>query len=300
METKLPREGEHVFLRQHRTGRLSVLVHDVYDALLMVSAPSQRKAYALALPFRAYLTVYLGFDVADDPYEFLLELRGKPKLTDTTRDIARLYRQLGSYPSDPDVLSRFMRSGVLLHQPQIRSACKFVRRILAVPHLVAALIHLERSHGIFAGYMTNHHYQHHYRHERRLQSAYVREKNYLEERTRYDLAFLSAFRALEALLDTMQIHKHEVGKRLRATDIKFGTSFCSTRWKSCHEVFSSRRKSWRFDELITRYLSIRNAVAAHANPKPPFLLREDQVFEIQLLVKSMLYNAIGEPPMPIQ
>ncbi len=189
MEAKLPREGEHVFLRQHRTGRLSVLVHDVYDALLMVSAPSQRKAYALALPFRAYLTVYLGFDVADGPYEFLLELKAMPKLTDTTRDIARLYQRLGYYSSDPDVLSSFMRSGVLLHQPQIRSACKFVKRILPVPQFVAALLQFERSHGIFASYMSNHHYQHHYRHERRLQSAYVREKNYLEERTRYDLAF---------------------------------------------------------------------------------------------------------------
>jgi hypothetical protein len=299
MGSKLPQEGERVFLRQPRIGRVSVFVHDVCDALLMVTAPSQRKAYALALPFRSYLTIYLGFEFDfGSPYEFLLELKSKPKLADTTRDIAGLYRQLGSYPVVPDVLCRFIGIGTVLFHPQIRSACNFVEKILAAPQLLESLIHLEWSHGLFAGYMTGYHYQHHYSNERRLQSAYLREKNYLEERTRYDLAFLSAFRALEALLGGMQISKHDLGKRLRALDAKFGTSFCSTRWKSYYEVFSSGRKRWRFDELITKYLDVRNAVAAHANPTPPFALREDQVFELQHLVKSMLYDAAGRPPMP--
>jgi hypothetical protein len=34
---------------------------------------------------------------------------------------------------------------------------------------------------------------------------------------------------------------------------------------------------------------------AHANPRPPFPLREDQVLEIQRLVASMLYDAAGRP-----
>jgi hypothetical protein len=97
---------------------------------------------------------------------------------------------------------------------------------------------------------------------------------------------------------TKSLSKSEIGRQLRAVDDKFGTSFCSTRWKSYHEVFSSGRKRWRFDELIAHYLDVRNAVAAHANPSPPFQLREDQVFELQLLVKSMLYDAAGKPPMP--
>jgi hypothetical protein len=294
-ECRLPREEEYVFLRQPGVGTLSVLVHDVYDTLLMVSARSQRKAYALALPFRSYLTVYLGFDLGDSPYEFLLELTARPSLTATTLQIACLYRRLGSDPINPDFLSNAMASGSGVYHPQIRSACKFVERILIAPQLAASLTHLERSHFLFAGHMTSSYYQREYRHHRRLESAYLREKKYLEERTLYDLAFLSAFRALEALLGTAQIKKHEVGQRLRALDDKFGTSFCSTRWKSYHEVFSSGRKRWCFDELITRYLDVRNAVAAHANPRPPFPLREDQVLEIQRLVASMLYDAAGKP-----
>lgn len=293
--SKLPREGEYVFLRQPPTGKLSVLVHDVCAALLMVSAPSQRKAYALALPFRSYLTVYLGFDFANSSDEFLLELIAKPKFTATTRDIACLYRQRGSYPSNPDLVLNAMRSGAGLFHSQIRSACNFVSKVLAASNLVTSLMHLEQSHSLFAGHMTSSYYQYEYRHERRLESAYMREKKYLEERTRYDLAFLSAFRGLEALLGTVQIQKHEVAKRLRGLDDKFGTSFSSTRWKSHHEVFSSRRRRWRFDELITHYLAVRNGVAAHANPKPPFTLREDQVLEIQRLVSSMIYDAAGRP-----
>jgi hypothetical protein len=294
-ECPLPREDWYVFLRQPGIGTLSVLVHDVYDTLLMVSAPSQRKAYALALPFRSFVTVYLGYALDNSNYEFLIELTAKPALTATTREIARLYRQLGPDPVSADFLSMAMVSGTGLFHSQIRSACKFIERILLAPQLAASLTHLERSHNLFAGHMTSSYYHHHYRHNRRLESAYLREKKYLEERTLYDLAFLSAFRALEALLGTMQIKQHEVGQRLRALDDKFGTSFCSTRWKSYHEVFSSGKKRWRFDELITHYLRVRNAVAAHANPKPPFTLREDQVFEIQRLVESMLYDAVGRP-----
>jgi hypothetical protein len=294
-ESPLPREDEYVFLRQPRVGTLSVLVHDVYDTLLMVSATSQRRAYALALPFRSYLTVYLGFDLDGSPYEFLLELTARPALTATTREIASLYRQLGSDRINLDFLYSTMVSGTRLYHPQIRSACKFVERTLTAPQLAASLMHLERSHFLFAAQMTSYYYHRHYRYQRRLESAYLREKKYLEERTLYDLAFLSAFRALEALLGTAQIKEHDIGQRLRALDDKFGTSFCSTRWKSYHEVFSSGRKRWRFDELIARYLRVRNAVAAHANPRPPFPLREDQVLEIQRLVASMLYDVAGKP-----
>jgi len=39
-------------------------------------------------------------------------------------------------------------------------------------------------------------------------------------------------------------------------------------------------------------LDTRNAVAAHANPSPPFPLSEDQVFELQKLAGSMVYDSI--------
>jgi hypothetical protein len=297
-EAKLLHEGEHVFLRRPGLGRLSVLTYNICEALVMVSAPSQRKAYSLALPFRCYLTVYLGFEFSDDEF-FLVELTRKPKARGTTRDIASLRRKLWCNPSNLDSVVAALRSGTGLFQPQIRSASAFIAQVLAAPQLVESLVHLERSHCIFRGYMTEHQYQRHYRPERQLESAYLHEKRYFEERTRYDLAFLSAFRALEALLGTVQIHKDKISKRLHAFDEKFRTSFCSTKWISYHEVFSSRRKRWRFDDLISRYLDVRNAVAAHGNPTPPFQLREDQVLELQLLVKNMLYDAAGKPPMPI-
>jgi hypothetical protein len=299
MQGKLPIEGEQVFFRLPNIGRISVLVHDVCDSLLMVFASSQRKAYNLALPFRSYFTIYVGRDLANNDGEFLLELRGKPRAAATARDIACLYRPLTLYPINPDSVLSTLKSGVTVTHAQIKSACEFVTKVLAFPQLVTSLMHLERSYFLFAGHMASSYHYRHYRQQRESESAYLREKMYLEERTLYDLAFLSAFRALEALLGATQIKKLDIGIRLHALDDKFRTSFRSTRWKSFYEVLSSGRKRWRFDELIARYLDVRNAVAAHANPRPPFLLHEDQVREIQLLAKTMLYDAAGRPPLPI-
>jgi hypothetical protein len=47
-----------------------------------------------------------------------------------------------------------------------------------------------------------------------------------------------------------------------------------------------------YKEVITHFLDLRNAVAAHANPKPPFILNEDQLFEIQKLADSMIADLI--------
>jgi hypothetical protein len=293
-EFPLPREGEHVFLDVKKFGRVLVFVHNVYDALLMVSAASQQKAYALALPFRSYLTVYLGFDLAADTSDFTLyELKAKPAVTSTTRDIAGLCRKFGDSPTILDFVVNAMHSGTLVTDSQIRLACNFVAKTLQFRQLTDCLMHLEQSHTLVAGHMTSSHYYRHYREQRRLESAYLREKKYLEDRTRYDLAFLSGFRALEALLDTMRIKRNEVPHLLRAFDEKFSTSFSSTTWTSYHEVFSSKRKKWKFAEIIGRYLDIRNAVAAHANPQRPYILGEDQVLEIQRLVEHMLDSATG-------
>ncbi len=289
----LPDEGYRVVLRKPGVGRLSVFVHDVYDALFIVSARSQRKAYALASPFRACVAVYWGNPVDESPYEFLVELKRLPTPRETSRQIAALCADIWQAPVDPVLLGSAIRSGPILRQPEIAKACAFVDRVLLQEKLAWALLHLERSHHLFAGHMTASYYRHHYRHYRMNESAYVREKKYLEGKTRYDLAFLSSFRALESLLGKPQIKKRDIPKLLKKMDGQFGTSFASGRWPSYHEVFSSRRIWWDYKELIGRYLDLRNAVAAHANPAAPLSLREDQVFEIQRLAEHMLYKSAG-------
>ena len=105
------------------------------------------------------------------------------------------------------------------------------------------------------------------------------------------MAFLSAFRAVEALLGTSNLRKRDIESRGQMFDKAYGTSFATDRWQSPHEVFSSKRTWWQYPELIAFYLDVRNAVAAHANPRPPFRLTEDQVLELQRLVSYMLQMA---------
>jgi hypothetical protein len=112
--------------------------------------------------------------------------------------------------------------------------------------------------------------------------------------TVYDLAFLSAFRAVEALLGcgSRSLQKREISTKLEAFDDRHGTHFSTEKWESLHHYFTTRRRRWSFCELIADFLDTRNAVAAHANPSPPFPLAEDQVFELQNLAGAMLYESM--------
>lgn len=290
----IPKQGEQCFLNIRGIGRISVFVHNVFDTLILITSRSQERAYLLASPLRAFATIFLGSSPDDDsPYEYLVELTHKPQPTQTRTEIARLYRPIWfDDTSDPQSLGAALGSGTFLARDQLKLACRFVDGVHLRSMLRLCLLHLERSHHLYAGYMSDSYYYFHYRHERAALSPYAQRKGYLEERTRYDLAFLSAFRAIEAFLDTTMLRKRDIAELLRQTDIRDGTSFLSGRWRSRHEVFTSGRKWWSFSELIGHYLDIRNAVAAHANPKPPFRLNVDQVREIQELVADMLYAAV--------
>jgi hypothetical protein len=123
--------------------------------------------------------------------------------------------------------------------------------------------------------------------------------------TVYDLAFLSAFRSIEALLGcgARSLDKGQIAAKLQSLDDRYGTSFCTEKWDSRHHFFTTRRRHWSYADLIAAFLDTRNAVAAHANPSPPFPLSEDQVFELQNLTASMVYESImpedfdpSEPP----
>jgi hypothetical protein len=70
-----------------------------------------------------------------------------------------------------------------------------MRKAIRNPNIADALVHLEQSHYIISGFMTGSYYYAHYRWDRRVENKYLREKKYFENRTRYDLAFVSASNA---------------------------------------------------------------------------------------------------------
>jgi len=167
-----------------------------------------------------------------------------------------------------------------------------MRKAIRNHNIADALLHLEQSHYIISGFMTSSYYHFHYRWDRKFEKKYLREKKYFENRTRYDLAFVSAFRSIESILGKPQVKKQEIKPSLNNLDSQYGTRFSTSRWVSYHEVFSRTKKFRSYEEVIAHFLKLRNAVAAHANPKPPFVLNEDQLFEIQKLAESMIADLI--------
>lgn len=290
-----PSLGDKVLLRFDEIGSLSVLVFGIYEALFLIRADSQRGAYLIANALRSFLFVVDGIAVQDDRSNYyLLELESPPRADMALSDIVALVKPVpDSQTLHEDGLSRELASGPVIPRDRIREICDLLSIALERPETLRALKHLEYSHSLFWGYMTGSYYALHYFSERTQSSGYDLEKLYLEHSVRFDLAFLSAFRGLESLLAMPYLQKHDILSRLAALDSEIGTSFCTDTYECFHLSFSGGARFWKYADLIDYFLVLRNSVAAHANPGAPYIIMEDQVYEIQRLVVSMLSQVLA-------
>lgn len=288
-----PSPGERIILRKKGIGSLSVFVFDVDASLILIKATSQKKAYLIADPIKAYFSAFAGkYSPNGHTFDSLVEINSMPTASMTIAQILDMCQRLSHYRIDTEGVARELFSGVYVTTDEIKAACDLTSRALDDPGLVHALQHLAQSHYLLSGFMVGSYYYHHYRHDRRAERPYFRQKKYLENRTMYDLAFLSAFRSIEATLGKCNISKRDIPTLLKALDAKHATTFSSSRWRSFHEVFSGGKKTVPYHEIIEKHLRLRNAVAAHGNTQPPFDLTEDNVFEIQNLAASMITQVV--------
>jgi hypothetical protein len=183
-------------------------------------------------------------------------------------------------------------AGTGLDHIQITRTCNVVRQAITRPVILDALLHLEYSRTLVWGFMVGSFYESHYSRDRREFSRYELERMYLENRFRYDSAFVSAFRGIECVLGKPHFKKNHILGLLSKADQRYGTAFASQRHRSWHEVFSTKKKWWSYEDLIADYLRLRNAVSAHGNPSPPHIVMEDQVFEIQYVLQSMIADIL--------
>jgi len=292
---KTPTQGEKVFFNDSKVGTLSVFVFDVGGPLFLIKASSQRKAYSIANCFRGIVGIYTGNFLTDRIFEFLVELDRFPNSEMTYQELVKTYKppqkESGEF-IDIDTLCRELQSGPLIRHDQLKWCCDFMQKAIRNHNIADALLHLEQSHYIISGFMTSSYYYFHYRWDRKFEKKYLKEKKYFENRTRYDLAFVSAFRSIESIFGKPQVKNQEIKPFLNNLDSKYGTNFSTSKWISYHEIFSRTKKFRSYEEVITHFLKLRNAVAAHANPKPPLVLNEDQLFEIQKLAESMIVDLI--------
>jgi len=289
----LPPLGEKVFLRVPRYGRLAVFVHGAYEAFVLVVACSQRRAYLLANAFRAAVTCFQGQAPGNNCDAYLLELASAPTPDLSCRDLARSIEQRYGGDRDRDIaLEMAIGSGTGLDHIQIVNACEVIRQAITQPAILDALLHLEYSRTLVWGFVVGSFYESHYSRDRRDFLRYELERMYFENRFRYDSAFVSAFRGIECVLGKPYFKKIHIPELLSMADRRYGTAFASQRYRSWHEIFSTKKKWWSYSDLIAYYLELRNAVSAHGNPSPHHIVMEDQVFEIQYLLQSMIADIL--------
>lgn len=287
----VPGLGETVFLRLNGTERISVFVYGPYSASILIVTTSQRRAYLLGLGLRAVLTCFFGLPPLDTYQScgFLLELSRRPSPEMDVGDLARLVSSsTAAARGGAQALRQALDSGTGLSHEQLRIGCGILAKAVSHPRLLDALMHLEYSRSLAWGFMVGSFYESHYRRERKTMARYDLERIYLESRLRFDSAFVATFRGLECVLGKPTLSNRKIPVLLANLDREFATSFSSKRHRAWHEVFSSRRKWWRYGDLIAHYLKLRNSVSAHGNPAPPYIVTEDQVLEVQLLLEQML------------
>lgn len=287
----IPRLGETTFLRHPKIGRISLFVYGAYDAFIMIVSTSQRNGYLLGNALRAAITCFHGHPPLDQDSGYLLEL-GKVPDEDLSHDdlVTQILRE-GSWHEETSLRQELI-SGTHLDLFELREGCAIVTKILDYPRLLDAMLHLEYSMSLVWGFMVGSYYESHYKRDRKKLSRYQMERIYLENRFRYDAAFVSAFRGIECVLDKPHFKKGQIPAMLSALDAEFGTDFSKSRHRSWHEVFSSQRLWWEYKNLLSYYLTLRNAVSAHGNPSPPHIVMVDQVLEIQYLLATMLDDII--------
>jgi len=273
--------------------------------VFMINAPSRRIAYRVADAIQGYFSLLYGYEPDHLRQTFyLLEMDHVPQ-PDWTEE--RLIRELQRCDPAFSVLEiHGLEEGFVLSHDHLEQFASVMRALVVDERLREGLVHFQQSRFLFYGYMVGSYYHFHYARDRAEAPRWLMEKRYFEERARYELAFVAAFKALECLFGTTQIRKNRLGRLF--AELPYNSITPTTIYRRQHEIFAGLPASISYRDLVVHFLNFRNAVAAHANRSPPpdFILSEDNLFEIQrfvsLLIMSALKEAVdaqGAPPMTL-
>lgn len=285
----IPLQGEKLFLSVKSIGSISVIVFEIDRALILIKSRSQRKAYHLFNLFRSLANVFLGLSFFEKSYYYLIELNLKPTGDISNIELINSVKIISdNWIYEHKILNAEIYSGYQIGHDQIDFICNTMKILFEYSNLQYALYNLEYSHYLCSGFMSGSFYQHHYRHERGSISKYENEKIYFENRIKYEIAFLSAFKSIESILEVTNINKNQTIKYLENVDKKYGTNFTNQFYQSYYEIFSSYMKNRTYYEMINHFLHLRNIIAAHSNYKSGIVINQDNLFEIQFFSKNMI------------
>lgn len=276
----------------HKTS-VRVVFFEIDHGLFLIEAPNQPTAYRVLRALDGFFYLANGeAPSVDRSIPKLNELKRMPNYKWTREKLIKELRERNIEISPTNIFE--LHSGWVVPQYDMRRLGPGIEAIYPNIHLVEALSHLGHSRYLFYGYMVGSYYHCHYKYDRKELSRYQMKKKYFENRERYELSFVSAFKGIERILKVAQIKKHEIAARL--TGLGIPDIQPETMYRRWHETFSGYEEYISYSDIIKHFLDIRNAVAAHANPSPPnhFHISEDSLIEVQLFLSELCAGVLGD------
>lgn len=277
-----------------KVGRLEVKVvyYNVDEGRLLIKAPSRREAYSVANAIRGFLGNVEGLFPDDRSFTYYLqELTKIPQPGWSKEDLIKSLKANLTYPNGM-FLELELEKGYGVDKNTLDNLVKFLPSVIRDTDLRESLDHLLESRFLVCGFMTGSYYTCHYRADRSAMSRGELEKIYLENCHRLETAFVAAFKGIERYFRVNQIKEDRIDRLFR--NIKYdGITFNST-YKRHFEIFVGLPENTSYGELISHFLKIRNAVAAHGNREPPedLIVTEDSVLEIQEFLSELIGKAL--------
>lgn len=271
---------------------LKVVYYNVDEGRLLIKAPSRREAYSVANAIRGLLGNVEGLfpDDRSDTF-YLQELTKVPQPNWSTEDVIKSLKADLTYTLDM-FLEGELTKGYVVDRDTLINLVKYLPLVIQDKHLRESLDHLLESRFLVCGFMTGSYYTCHYKADRFAKSHSELEKMYLENCHRYESAFVAAFKGIECYFRVNQIKEDRIDRLFR--NIKYdGVTFNST-YKRHFEIFAGLRENTSYGELISHFLRIRNAVAAHGNRQPPkdLIVSEDSILEIQEFLSELISKTL--------
>lgn len=258
---------------------------------ILIKATGLREAYRIARAFQTYLTIFCEVTPNEDRFgDYLIELSQIPRFSWTDEDLARALSSTQDFEPVSGTLPLY--TGQYLFAYYFSDVAKYVPIIYHDAHISESASHLDQSYALFYGLMSGSYYHYYYARERVIQSRDRLLKDYLEHKSKYELAFLAAFKAIELLVGNGNINKSRLKSVFQSNPYTLIRQ--DSVWERFHEIFTKKPQYCSFEELLEHFLDMRNVVAAHGNRKPPkhFLITPDNLFEIQRFASHLIHQAV--------
>ncbi len=287
----LPRNYTIARLDDHT--QVHAVFFNIDKGLFLIKANNQRVAYEAVRALDGFFFLMAGDTPCGDVgLPHLIEISHVPQSNWKPKRLFEELSQRNIEVVETDVNKLGLVRFIQKHEVESLGPC--TEKIYSDRRLNEALHHLGYSRFLCYGFMVGSYYDCHYRHDRNNMSRHLIQKQYFENRERYELAFLSAFRGIERFLNVNQIKHPNIDKALMKLQTADVTP--DTKYRRRHEIFSGHTRYISYRDIIARFLDIRNVVAAHANPSPPrnFVISEDSVIEVQLFLSELCCKALGQ------